>query len=133
MRGRDSVALVGCAAASPFAARAQQQDRISLIGRLGAYSLHAAEDDQFAARHSGLGYIEGKNLHMDSRFADGHMDRLSGLASEFVSLKAGVIASAEPAVYAAHNVTTTFPIAAATASDLAAVGLAASFADQVIE
>jgi putative ABC transport system substrate-binding protein len=133
MRGREFVALIECAATSPFATRTQQQDRMPLIGRPGAYSLHAAEDDQFAAGLSCLGYIERKNLHVDSRFADGHVDRLSGGASEFVSLKADAIASAEPGVYAAHNVTITVPIVAATASDLVALGLAASFADQVIE
>jgi putative ABC transport system substrate-binding protein len=129
MRRREFIGLIGAAAAAlPLGARAQQPDRIARIGLLSALSAaqEAAEDAQFQWGLRELGWVEGKNLHIESRYAEGHMDRLPALTSELVGLNVDVIVTAGPGVYAAHSVTSAVPIVAATAADLVAMGIAAS-------
>ena len=76
-----------------------------------------------------LGYVEGKNLVMEGRFADGKSDRLSSLAAELVMLKVDVIVVAgSDAGRAAQRATTTIPIVLGTAADPIGAGLAASLA-----
>jgi putative tryptophan/tyrosine transport system substrate-binding protein len=130
MRRRTFIAALGCAAAAwPFAAYAQQ--RIVRIGYL--YPLSADDWDKagFSAFEAGLdelGYVVGKNIEIEFRFANGHEDRMAELARELVDLKVDVIVSAGPGVYAAHSVTKTVPIVAATGGDLVAMGIVASLA-----
>lgn len=76
-----------------------------------------------------LGYIEGKNLVIESRYAKGRVHQLSDLAAELVRLKVDLIfAAAAPAALAAKQATTTIPIAFARADDPVALGLVASLA-----
>jgi putative ABC transport system substrate-binding protein len=130
MRRRTFIGALGCAAvAGPFAACAQQ--RMVRIGYL--YPLSADDWDKtgFSAFEAGLGelgYVVGKNIEIEFRFANGHEDRMAELARELVDLKVDVIVSAGPGVYAAHSVTKTVPIVAATGGDLVAMGIVASLA-----
>jgi putative ABC transport system substrate-binding protein len=76
-----------------------------------------------------LGYVEGQNIVIESRWAEGNYDRLPGLAAELVGLKMDVIvAAAVPAIRAAKEATRTIPIIMATVVDPVATGLVASLA-----
>src|SRR6185295_18050535 len=76
-----------------------------------------------------LGYVEGKNVALESRFADGKYERLKELASELVRLKVDVIVTAgTPGAQAAKQATTTIPIVMVTTGDPVAAGLARSVA-----
>ena len=130
MKRRTFIVAFGSAAAAwPFAAFAQQH--IARIGYL--YPLPAEDWDKvgFAAFEAGLGelgYVVGKNIEIEFRFANGHEERMVELARELVDLKVDVLVSAGPGVYAAHSVTKTVPIVAATGGDLVALGIVASLA-----
>ena len=94
MKRREFITLLGGAVAWPLAARAQQ-DRMRRIGML----LSQAKDDPDmqarldAFRHGlqGLGWIEGRNVHVDYRFTDGRGDRFQPLAKELIALKPELI------------------------------------------
>ena len=76
-----------------------------------------------------LGYVEGKNLVIEWRFADGKLERLPGLAAELVQLKVDVIVTAgSPAISAAQKATTTIPIVMASAGDPVGSGFVKSLA-----
>ena len=128
MRRRDFLALVGGAwAAWPPAVRAQQRN--SRIGYLGPdpAAAQAAFYGAFLAGLNDLGYVEGQNVEIESRFSEyGQESRLSELASELVGLKVDVIVAGGPAVYAAHNATKTIPIVATVGGNLVGAGLADS-------
>ncbi len=128
MRRRAFLGLLGAAAAAfPFSAPAQQ-DWIPVVGYLSPLSAHIPEDEQFAAGMRDFGYVEGKNFHLESRFADLHMDRPPALLAELLGLKVDVIVRAAAGVYVAHDMTKTVPIVAAVSADLAPMGLVASLA-----
>src|SRR6201989_1548376 len=84
MKRREFVSLVGGAAACPIAARAQQAERLARIGYLGPTSASqlVGAIDAFSNGLRDLGYVEGRNLHIEFRFADGHEDQLPALATE---------------------------------------------------
>lgn len=108
-------ALGAGALAAPFVPYAQQKTRTWRVGFLAQRGRPASMDpDIYGAFPRGmreLGYVEGKNLTIDWRFADGKVERLPGLANELVALKPDVIvAGATPSVQAAHRATTTIPI-----------------------
>ena len=76
-----------------------------------------------------LGYVEGQNLKIESRWAEGHYDRLPGLAADLVRLKVDVIVTyGTPAAQAAKRVTGTIPIVMALIIDPVASGLVRSLA-----
>jgi putative ABC transport system substrate-binding protein len=78
-----------------------------------------------------LGYVEGRNLHIELRSAEGHEDRLPGLATELVALNVDVIVTYATGVYAAQRATKTIPIVMATHADVVALvglGIVASLA-----
>ena len=76
-----------------------------------------------------LGYVEGKNLVIEWRFADGQYERLPGLAAELVQLKVDVIvAGGPPAIIAAQKATTTIPIVMVTSIDPVDAGFVKSLA-----
>ena len=76
-----------------------------------------------------MGYVEGQNLSIEYRWAEGQQDRLPGLASDLVRIKVDIImASGMSAVLAAKNATKTIPIVFAGAADPVAWGLVASLA-----
>ena len=117
----------------PLAADAQQQAKIARIGNLTIGSLGSPEIrasvDAFRQGLRELGYVEGQNILIEYRAADGKVDRLPGLASELVRLKVDVIvAGATPAARAAQQATTTIPIVAVAMGDPVRDGLVASLA-----
>ena len=112
VRRREFIALFSGAAAWPFAARAQQPT--PAIGYLNGAS--AAEFPHLlAAFNNGLaerGFVEGRNLRMEYRYADGHYDRLPALAADLVNRKVSVIVATAgtPTIRAAKAATSTIPI-----------------------
>ncbi len=113
-------------------ADAQQPTKVPLIGRLGADSPSSADAARREAFRQGLrelGYVEGENIVIENRFAEGQFDRLPDLATELVRLKVDVILSTGPtATRAAKGVTTTIPIVMAQDIDPVAAGVVASLA-----
>jgi putative tryptophan/tyrosine transport system substrate-binding protein len=131
MRRREFIVLLGGATAWPLAASAQQRERLPRIGYLGLSS--AAQGayggiDAFLAGLSQLGYVEGRNIHVEFRFSDGVEDRLPSLAAELVALNVDVIVTYATGVLAAQRATRTIPIVMATYTDPVATGLIASLA-----
>jgi putative ABC transport system substrate-binding protein len=132
MRRRELITLLGSAAASsllwPLAARAQQP-AMPVIGFLRA-STAAGSAHLLAALRRGLnelGFVEGRNLTIESRWAEGQSARLPALAADLVSRRVAVIvASASEASIAAKAATSTIPIVFVTAADPVASGLVAS-------
>jgi putative ABC transport system substrate-binding protein len=130
MKRREFITLLGGAAAWPLAARAQQTGKIARIGYLSflSASQHAARSDAFREGLRSLGYVEGRNLHIEFRFAEGDNDRLPGLAAELVGLNVDVIVTYATGVPAAQRATATIPIVMATYGDAVAAGVVASLA-----
>jgi putative ABC transport system substrate-binding protein len=123
--------LVAGALAAPAIICAQQSARIWRIGFLAAASheTYASRFDAFLMALRDLGYVEGKNLVVDARFADGQYDRLPAFASELVRLKPDVIVAApSPAIRAAQQASTTIPIVFPSTGDPVASGFVASLA-----
>jgi putative tryptophan/tyrosine transport system substrate-binding protein len=84
MRRRGFITLLGGAAAWPIAVGAQQPGRVKRIGLMGNLQLRPIES--FRNRLRELGYIEGQNLIVEYRFAEGREERYSGFAAELVAL-----------------------------------------------
>jgi ABC-type uncharacterized transport system substrate-binding protein len=113
MRRREFITLLGGAAAAwPLAARAQRGD--SKVWRLGVLQPGAPPEPLVEAmrqRLAQLGYVEGRNIVLEYRWAEGKLDRLAGLATELVSSRVDVItALSTPAALAARSATRTIPI-----------------------
>jgi putative ABC transport system substrate-binding protein len=134
MRRREFVGLVGGAAAWPFAAAAQAPERIFRIGWLGmtdARQWTEGLDRNFQEGLRDLGYVEGKNLRFELRFAEGDDSRLPALARELAALHVDVIVADGLGAWAARQATSTIPIVFTAAPDVVApapVGLVASLA-----
>src|SRR6266550_4229495 len=112
-------------------ADAQQPTKIPRIGFLFAAppSAVSARIESFRQGLRELGYVEGKNLVIEWRYAEGKLDRLPALAAELVRLKVDIIVSASPPVTrAAKDATVTIPIVMAQDSDPVANGFVASLA-----
>jgi putative ABC transport system substrate-binding protein len=132
MKRREFITLLGgSAAAWPRVARAQQAAKIARIGFLGATSLSAVEDrlDRFRTGLRDLGYIEGQNILIDFRWAEGRYARLVEFAAELVRLKVDILATyGTPATLAAKQATTTVPIVMIVSGDAVATGIVSSLA-----
>ena len=132
MRRRGFIALLVGAVVWPFAARAQQQTRISRIGVLWHGGNEQEEAMNLSALRKGLnelGYVEGKNIELINRFADEHYDQFDALAAELVEAKVDIIfASVQLAAASAKRATTKIPIVVAYGGDYVAGGLAKSLA-----
>ena len=116
--------------AAPLAAEAQQAAKVARIGYLSpnlAASPHLREAFRQGLRD--LGYVEGRNVVIEYRDAEGKLERLPALAAELVALKVDVIVAAgTPAALAAKQATRTLPIVFAAAADPVASGLVTSLA-----
>jgi putative tryptophan/tyrosine transport system substrate-binding protein len=117
----------------PLAGEAQPAPRVPRIGLLAPNSPTDPRAERIvqALRHGlrELGYVEGQNIAIEFRWADGKYDRLPGLAAELVRLKVSVlVAFSPPAVQAAKQATETIPIVMAAVADPVTMGFVASLA-----
>jgi putative tryptophan/tyrosine transport system substrate-binding protein len=131
MRRRDFIKVIaGSAAAWPLSAHAQQSGKLPTIGFLGASSsIESQRVAAFVQRLRELGWIDGRNLAIEYRWAEGRNERYAEAAAEFVRLKVDIIVTvATPATLAAKQATTVIPIVFGAATDPIATGLVESLA-----
>jgi putative tryptophan/tyrosine transport system substrate-binding protein len=130
MRRRELMLLLGGMMTAARALRAQQK-AMPVVGYLGNISLSGAAP-YLAGFQQGLseaGYVDGQNLAIEYRWAEGSYDRLPALAADLVARKVDVIVtSATPGIAAAKGATSTIPIVFFGGGDLVAAGLVASLA-----
>ena len=128
MKRREFITLLGGAATWPLAARAQQSGKVVRIGSL-RYGSAAANADRVEAMRAGLrqlGYVEGKNIVIEFRWAE-TVDQLPELATELVRMNVDVIfAPSSTEVEAARQATKAIPIVFATHADPVGIGHVAS-------
>ena len=132
MRRRDFITLLGgVAAAWPLAARAQQAPKLPTIGFLGPSTARAMSQwiAAFVQRLHELGWIEGRTVAIEYRWAEGRDERYREISSEFVGLKvAAILTQGTQAALAAKQATSTIPIVAVAVGDPVGSGLVASLA-----
>ena len=128
MRRRDFLTFLGCAAAWVSTARGEEPSHV--VGFLSAF-FAPGMPGALAAFYQGLketGFVEGKNISIEFRWADGHYDRLPTLAAELVERHVSVIFAIDlPSAFAAKVATKTTPIVFVTGADPVKVGLVESF------
>jgi putative ABC transport system substrate-binding protein len=126
MKRREFIALVGGAAAWPYAAGAQQT--MPVIGYVSGRSLEY-EERLLSSFRKGLeeeGYAPGRNVAVQYRFSDGDDSRLSAIAADFVRRQVAVIVASGPSAVAVKGATSTIPIVFSTGADPVGQGLVAS-------
>jgi len=130
MKRREFILALGGAAASPLAARAQRAGKLPTIGFLGASTPSAWSPwtAAFVQRLRELGWIEGRTVAIEYRWAEGRSERYADIAAEFVRLRVDVIVTVGSAVTAAKQVTSTIPIVFAIAVDPLGSGMVDSLA-----
>jgi putative tryptophan/tyrosine transport system substrate-binding protein len=128
MKRREFITLLGGA---PLSARAQQTGRLPTIGFLGTSTSLAMNRwvTAFVQRLRELGWIEGRTVAIDYRWAEGRSEHMAEIAAEFVRLKVDVIVTyATPPVVAAKQATAVIPIVSAVMGDPVGTGLVTSLA-----
>jgi putative ABC transport system substrate-binding protein len=131
MRRREFVKIAVTVIAWPLTAGAQQSPKMLTIGFLGpnTSSIDSPRVGAFVQRLRELGWIEGRNVAIEYRWAEGRVEHLAEFAAEFVRLKVDVIVtSGTPSVAVAKRVTSVIPIVFAAAGDPVGVGIVASLA-----
>jgi putative ABC transport system substrate-binding protein len=131
MRRREFLGVLGGAAAAwPLAAQAQQPRKLPSIGFLGpstpSVSSHWAA--AFVQRLHELGWVEGRNIAIEYRWAEGRSERYAEIAAEFIRLNVDVIVTVGGPALAAKQMTSVIPIVFAVAADPLGSGLVASLA-----
>ena len=123
------MALGASALTASFGSFPQQQGKVWRVGFLGTSTASGYAPEALRAGLRELGYVDGKNLVIEWRFAEGKNERLPGLATELVNLKVDVIvAQGTPATSAAQKATTNIPIVMATIGDPVGAGFVKSLA-----
>jgi len=129
MKRRDFITALAGAAAGISVARAEEPRYV--IGYLSAFSDRSPYPGSLAAFYKGLketGFVEGRNINIEFRLADGHYDRLPSLAAELVARKVSVILADDvPSAFAAKAATKTIPIVFVSGADPVKIGLVESF------
>ena len=130
MRRREFIKVFFGSAVWPLAARAQQAARLPTIGYMGAGSqaTWSTWTAAFVKRMRELGWIEGRTVTIEYRWAEGRRERFDEIAAEFVRLKVDVIVTVGSAVPAVTKATSTIPIVFAIAVDPVGTGMVASLA-----
>jgi len=130
MRRRAFIAGLGSAAAWPVVARAQNVEKVPVIGFLGTATSSGWSHwvAAFVQRLRELGWIEGRNITIEYRWAEGRSERYAEIAAELVRLPVDVIVTSGIAVAAAKQAASSIPIVFALASDPVGTGLVASLA-----
>ena len=131
MRRREFITLLGGAVVGfPLVARAQQPGKLPTIGFLGATTptVWTQQVAAFTQRLRERGWIEGRTVAIEYRWAEGRGERYTEIAAEFVQLKVDVIVTSGSAVLAAKQATSVIPIVFAVAVDPLGTGLVASLA-----
>ena len=131
MRRREFITLLGGAAAWPLAARAQQAGKVPVIGYFGSGT--PLTDSQwlaaFVQRMRELGWVDGRNVAIEVRWAEGRNERFAEIAAELVRLKVDVILTHNTApALAAKRATSVIPIVFAVSGDPVGTGVVASLA-----
>jgi ABC-type uncharacterized transport system substrate-binding protein len=129
LKRREFITLLSGAAAWPFAARAQQvrMPRIGVLRPIGSAPHESVEELKDGLRE--LGYVEGQNVILEVRYAEGNLDRLPVLAAELVRLKVAVIVTYGPhGTRAASEATRTIPIVMGRMDDADGYGFVANLA-----
>jgi ABC-type uncharacterized transport system substrate-binding protein len=129
MKRREFISLVGGAAAAwPLAARGQQPVKLPTIGFLGAATASAWRPwtAVFVQRLGELGWIEGRTVAIEYRWAEGRPERYAEIAAQFVRRKVDVVVTVESAAPTVKEATSVIPIVFALANDPVAGGLVAS-------
>jgi putative ABC transport system substrate-binding protein len=129
--GKNNIGLALCAVllALTFPTLAQQQAKVAKIGWLAIRPSSAGGQEVIRRMLREIGYVEGKNIAFEDRFADDKLERLPALADELVRLKVDVLLTpSTPAALAAKNATRTIPIVFLNVADPVAAGLVDSLA-----
>jgi ABC-type uncharacterized transport system substrate-binding protein len=130
MRRREVITLLGSAAAWPVASLAQQPSKMRRIGFLGTSTSAVMSQwtAAFVQRLRELGWIEGRDIAIEYRYAEGRNERFAEIAAEFVELKVDIIVTTGPAAPQAKKATSVIPIVLALSPDPVGAGLVASLA-----
>ena len=132
MRRREFIRLFSSTTVAwPLAARAQQAGKVHRIGFLGSATARGSAKavESFRAGLREVGYVEGRNIGIEFRWAEGNYDRLSDLVADLIATNVDVlITHGTPGTRVAKEATTTIPIVMAISGDAIATGLVSSLA-----
>lgn len=131
LRRRDFIKVIGVSVAWPLTARAQQTNRMPVVGFLNAAIAdhYKKFTNEFRRGLREMGFVEGQNILVEYRWAEGQYERLPDLAADLINRRVAVIAATStPAALAAKKATTTIPIVFTTGSDPVQLGLVTNIA-----